>query len=119
MVSCSNQKSVKQIKIYFKCEILQIATLCLDDSLAFSPQLHEVVIWNAFQLTDVLLKSPYYGKNSSNRQREMTFHTLRHERQSIWNISRTLNISSSGVAKTIECYMMILDLRGTTAGMED
>ena len=36
MESCSNQKSVKQIKIYFIFEILQIATLCLDDSFAHS-----------------------------------------------------------------------------------
>ena len=34
--SCSNQKSVKQIKIYFVFENLQIATLCLDDSFAHS-----------------------------------------------------------------------------------
>ena len=57
MESCSNQKSVKQIKIYFIFEILQIATLCLDDSFAHSwhslNQLHEVVTWNAFQLTGV------------------------------------------------------------------
>ena len=36
MESCSNQKSVKQIKIYFIFEILQLATLCLDDSFAHS-----------------------------------------------------------------------------------
>ena len=38
-------------------EILQIATLCLDDNFAhswhFHNQLHEVVTWNAFQLTGV------------------------------------------------------------------
>ena len=49
MESCS--------KIYFIFEILQIATLCLDDSFAHSchslNQLHEVVTWNAFQLTGV------------------------------------------------------------------
>ena len=60
MESCSNQKSVKQIKIYFIFEILQIATLCLDNSFAHFwhslNQLHEVVTWNAFQLTGVLLK---------------------------------------------------------------
>jgi hypothetical protein len=58
MESCRKQKSVKQIKIYFIFEILQIATLCFDDSFAHSwhslNQLHEVVIWNAFQLTGVL-----------------------------------------------------------------
>ena len=57
MESCSNQKSVKQIKIYFIFEILQIATLCLDDSFAHSwhslNQLHEVITCNAFQLTGV------------------------------------------------------------------
>ena len=30
--------------------------------------------------------------------------TLRHEGQSIWTISRTLNVSSSEVAKTIKHY---------------
>ena len=43
MESCSNQKSV----IF---EILQIATVCLDDSVAHSwhslNQLHEIVTWN-------------------------------------------------------------------------
>jgi hypothetical protein len=34
MESCSNQTSVKHIKIYFTFKILQIATLCLDDSFA-------------------------------------------------------------------------------------
>ena len=47
MESSSNQKSVEQIKIYFIFEILQIATLCLDDSFAQTwhslNQLHEVV----------------------------------------------------------------------------
>ena len=55
MESCSNQRSVKQINIYFTFEILQIATLCFDDSFAHPwhslNQLHEVVTWNAFQLT--------------------------------------------------------------------
>ena len=36
MESCSNQKSVKQIKMYLIFEILQIATLCLDDIFAHS-----------------------------------------------------------------------------------
>ena len=57
MESCSNQKSVKQMKIYFIFEILQIATLCPDENFAHSwhslNQLHEVVTWNAFQLTGV------------------------------------------------------------------
>ena len=52
MESCSNQESVKQIKIYFIFYIL-----CLDDSFAHSwhslNQRHEVVTWNAFQLTGV------------------------------------------------------------------
>ena len=50
MESCSNQKSVKQIKIYFM--FFKVATLCLDDSFAHYwhslNQLHEVVTWNAF-----------------------------------------------------------------------
>ena len=45
MESCSNQKSVIQIKIHLIFEILKIATLCLDDSFAHSwyslNQLHE------------------------------------------------------------------------------
>jgi hypothetical protein len=49
MESCSNQYVLNK-------EILQIATLCLD-SFANSGhslnQLHEVVTWNAFQLTGV------------------------------------------------------------------
>ena len=36
MDSCSNQKGIKQIKIYLIFEILPIATLCLDDSFAHS-----------------------------------------------------------------------------------
>ena len=36
MESHSNQKGVKRIKIYFPFEILDIATLCLDDSFARS-----------------------------------------------------------------------------------
>ena len=54
MESCCNQKHVKQIKIYLR---FKVATLCLDDSVAHSwhspKQLHEVVTWNAFQLTGV------------------------------------------------------------------
>ena len=54
MESCK-QKSVKQIRIYLK--FVKVATLCLDDSFAHSwhslNQLHEVVTWNAFQLTGV------------------------------------------------------------------
>jgi hypothetical protein len=55
MELCRNQKSVKQIKIYFR--FFKVATVCLDDSFAHSwhslNQLHEVVTWNAFQLTGV------------------------------------------------------------------
>ena len=55
MESCSNQKSVKQIKIYLR--FFKVATLCLDDSFAHSwqslNQLQEVVTWNTFQLTSV------------------------------------------------------------------
>jgi hypothetical protein len=36
MESCSKQRSVKQIKIYFIFEILQRAIICLDDSFAHS-----------------------------------------------------------------------------------
>ena len=53
MDSCSNQKSVIQIKIYLR--FFRVASLCLDDSFAQSwhslSQLHEIVTWNAFKLT--------------------------------------------------------------------
>ena len=57
MESCKNQKSVKQIKIYVNLRLFKVAALCLDDSFAHSwhsfNQFHEVVTWNAFQLTGV------------------------------------------------------------------
>ena len=54
MESCSNQKSVKQIKIYFIFYILQSSRPLLDDSFRHSlNQLHEIVTWYAFQLTGV------------------------------------------------------------------
>ena len=50
MESCSNQKSVKQVYIYFR--LFKVAILCLDDSFEHSwhsfNQLHGVVTWNAF-----------------------------------------------------------------------
>ena len=65
MESHGNQKSVKQIKIYFIFEILQITILRLDDSFAHSwhslNQLHEVVTWNAFQLTGATSIKFIYG----------------------------------------------------------
>ena len=49
--------------------------------------------------------SPYYGKNSWNKQRETTVHHyFKTSGQSIRNISRTLNVSSSAVTKTIKHY---------------
>jgi hypothetical protein len=57
MESLSNQKSDKQIKIYLYLRFFKVATFCLDDSFAHAwhslNQLHEVVTWNAFQLTGV------------------------------------------------------------------
>ena len=58
MESCSNQKSVKHIIRYILyLRFFKVATLFLDDSFALSwhslNQLHEVVTWNAFQLTGV------------------------------------------------------------------
>jgi hypothetical protein len=52
--SCSNQRSVKQIKTHILyLRFFKVATLCLDDRFAHSRpslnQLHEVVTWNAFQ----------------------------------------------------------------------
>ena len=137
MESCSNQISVKQIKVYFIFDILQSShplpwwQLCTCwHSLN---QLHEVVTWNAFQLTGVPFltflmhlsqsvvlwqgrggiqkiavfckrRSPYYGKNSSNKQREMTVHHY----LKTWRSDNLENIknfvSSSTVAKTIKLY---------------
>ena len=42
--------------------------------------------------------SSYYGKNSSNKQREVVHHYFKTKK------SRTLNVSSSAVAKTIKRY---------------
>ena len=57
MESCSNQKNPKQIQIYVIFEILQSSHSYIDDSFAQAwqsiNQLHEVVTWNAFQLTGV------------------------------------------------------------------
>jgi hypothetical protein len=36
MESCSNQRSVKQIKIYLDLRFFKVATRCLDDSFAHS-----------------------------------------------------------------------------------
>jgi transposase len=38
------------------------------------------------------------------KEKQQSIITLRHEGQSMRNISRTLNVSSSAVAKTIKCY---------------
>ena len=50
MELCSNQKSVKQIKLYFR--FFKVATLCLDDSFAHSwhslNQVHEKCFSNSF-----------------------------------------------------------------------
>jgi predicted exporter len=54
--------------------------------------------------------SPYYGKNSSNKQRErQSIITLRNERQSIRKISRTPKVSSSAVARTIKHRVQVTD----------
>jgi hypothetical protein len=57
MESCSNPKSVKQIKMYLT--FFKVAVLCLGYSFAHSwhslNQLHDVVTGNAFQLTGVPL----------------------------------------------------------------
>jgi hypothetical protein len=54
MESCSKQKSVKQIKMYFRFEIIQNNYPCLDDSWAgiLSTSFMSFT-WNAFQLTGV------------------------------------------------------------------
>jgi transposase len=38
------------------------------------------------------------------KEKQKSIITLRHEGQSIRNISRILNVSSSAIAKTIKCY---------------
>ena len=48
--------------------------------------------------------SPYYGKNSLNKQREMKVIITLRPGQLIWKMSRTLKVSSSAVAKTIKRY---------------
>ena len=50
----------------------------------------------------VKISNPYYGKNSSNKQRETPFHHYFKTWRSV--ISRTLKVSSSAVAKTIKLY---------------
>ena len=51
MESCSNQKSVKQIKIYFR--FFKVATLCLEDSFThswhFLNQLHLECFFNSLE----------------------------------------------------------------------
>ena len=52
MESCSNEKSVKQIKVYFIFEILQIDTLCFDNfahSLHSLNQLHLECFYNSLE----------------------------------------------------------------------
>ena len=53
MESCSIQKSVTQIKVYYIFEVLQKATLCLDDSFAhfwyFLNQLHLELFSNSLE----------------------------------------------------------------------
>jgi hypothetical protein len=44
MESCSNQKHVKQIKLYFR--LFNVATLCLDDS--FAQSWHSLNQFHAF-----------------------------------------------------------------------
>ena len=58
MESCSNKKKeLNKSKHILYLRFFKVATLCLDDKFAHSwhslNQLHEVVTWNAFQLTGV------------------------------------------------------------------
>ena len=57
MESCSNQKMLNKSKYILYLRFFKVANLCLDDSFAHSwhslNQLHDVVPWNAFQLTGV------------------------------------------------------------------
>ena len=59
MESWSNQKYVKQIKIYFIFEILQSCHLCLDESFAHSwhslNQLHEELSWRSSHISWALV----------------------------------------------------------------
>ena len=56
MESCSNQKSVKQIKIYFI--LFKVATLCLDDSFA---HLAFTLLSNSSQTISIGLRSGNCG----------------------------------------------------------
>jgi hypothetical protein len=38
------------------------------------------------------------------KEKQQSIITLRHEGQSIWNISRSFKVSSNAVSKTIKCY---------------
>ena len=57
MELCTKLKSVKQTKICFIFNILQVATFCFDDSFAHFwhslNQFHEVDTWNGFQPSGV------------------------------------------------------------------
>ena len=83
------------------CPLYLKRLMCLSQS---------VVLWQGrggIQKTALFGKSPspYYGKNSSNKQREITLHHYFHFitwSQSLQNISRTLKVPSSAVAKTIK-----------------
>ena len=48
--------------------------------------------------------NPYYGKTQLSEEKRPSIITLRNEGQSIRNMSRTLNVTSSAVAKTMERY---------------
>ena len=61
MESYSNQKSVKQIKIYFTFEILQIATLCLDDS--FANSWHSLIQLHLECFSNTLEGGPTYAEH--------------------------------------------------------
>ena len=57
MESYSNQKKAKEARYILYLRFFKVATLCLDESFAHSwhslKHLHDVVTWNAFQLTGV------------------------------------------------------------------
>ena len=93
MESCSIQKRVKHIKIYLYLRFFEVATLNLDDSFAHSwlslNQLHEVVTWNAFQLTGVPWSKLFWGISILLNAFEPISCV----------VSRTLKVSSSAVSK--------------------
>ena len=73
MEVCSNQKSVKQIKIYLYLRFFKVATLCLDDSFEHALHSHngshlECISINRCALLKVHLWNSFFSKCASDNQ---------------------------------------------------